>query len=59
MPHLDGEFTVFGKLIDGFETLTKMEGAPVNAKNKPETDIKIEKVVVHANPIADEEAAHQ
>lgn len=55
-PHLNGTFTVFGKLIDGLDTLEKMEKEPVGKKNRPIKDITIQEVVIHANPIADEEA---
>ncbi|CAK0862057.1 unnamed protein product [Prorocentrum cordatum] len=55
-PHLNGVYTTFGRLIDGLDTLDKIEKEPVNAKNKPQRPIKIESIVIHANPIADEEA---
>mmetsp|Transcript_4724 Transcript_4724/g.7734 ORF Transcript_4724/g.7734 Transcript_4724/m.7734 type:complete len:166 (-) Transcript_4724:162-659(-) len=55
-PHLNGVYTTFGRLIDGLDTLDKMEKEPVNAKNKPTRPMKIESIVIHANPIADEEA---
>lgn len=57
LPNLDGQYTVIGRLIDGFGTLQKMEEAPVvdAKKARPVTDIVIEDVLIHANPIADEE----
>lgn len=57
-PSLDGTFTVIGKLIDGFDTLQRMEEVAVQdqKKHRPVTDIVIESCVVHANPIAEEEA---
>mmetsp|Transcript_48186 Transcript_48186/g.109164 ORF Transcript_48186/g.109164 Transcript_48186/m.109164 type:complete len:166 (-) Transcript_48186:142-639(-) len=55
-PHLNGVYTTFGRLIDGLDTLDKMEKEPINAKNRPTRPIKIEGMVIHANPIADEEA---
>ena len=39
-------------MIDGFETLDIIEKVPVGQKNRPLSDIKIEKVIIHANPIA-------
>ncbi|KAF8820305.1 hypothetical protein IE077_000523, partial [Cardiosporidium cionae] len=54
-PHLNGTFTVFGRLIDGLDTLEKMEKEPTGKKNRPLKDILIESVTIHANPIADEE----
>lgn len=52
-PHLDGKYTIFGKLIDGNDTLEAMEKVPVNEKNRPLQEIKLIKVTIHANPIAD------
>uniref|UniRef100_A0A0G4GNF9 Peptidyl-prolyl cis-trans isomerase n=1 Tax=Chromera velia CCMP2878 TaxID=1169474 RepID=A0A0G4GNF9_9ALVE len=54
-PHLNGNYTVFGRLIDGLDTLDKLEKEPVSAKNRPTNPITIESVVIHANPIAEEE----
>eukprot|EP00041_Stephanoeca_diplocostata_P033204 m.1092089 g.1092089 ORF g.1092089 m.1092089 type:complete len:164 (-) comp24292_c0_seq11:4073-4564(-) len=52
--HLDRKYTVFGKLIDGFDTLDYIERAQVDAAtNRPVNDIHIRSVTVHANPIAD------
>jgi peptidyl-prolyl cis-trans isomerase-like 3 len=53
-PHLDGKNTVFGHVLGdvGLETLGKMEGVEVDKKNRPKTEIKIEKVTIHANPLA-------
>ncbi|PFH32126.1 putative cyclophilin [Besnoitia besnoiti] len=54
-PHLNGVYTVFGRLIDGLDTLEKMEKEPVGRKNRPENDIVVEQVIIHANPIAESE----
>ncbi|CCF75630.1 peptidyl-prolyl cis-trans isomerase-like 3 [Babesia microti strain RI] len=50
--HLDGQYTVFGRVIDGFDTLDKLEKEPVKEKNRPVKDIIIESITIHANPIA-------
>lgn len=43
--HLDGKYTIFGKVIDGADsTLDMMERVPVNAKNRPLEEIKLEHV---------------
>lgn len=55
--HLDGQYTIIGKVIDGFESLDVMEREPVDTKDKPLNEIKLYSVIVHANPIADREAA--
>lgn len=53
-PHLDGVNTVFGRVIgdEGLETLKKLESVEVDKKNRPKQEVKIEKVTVHANPLA-------
>jgi peptidyl-prolyl cis-trans isomerase-like 3 len=53
-PHLDGMNTVFGKLIgdDSLETLAKIEGLEVDKKNRPKDKVVIDKVTIHANPLA-------
>ncbi|KDN43915.1 peptidyl-prolyl cis-trans isomerase-like 3 [Tilletiaria anomala UBC 951] len=56
-PHLDGKYTIFGRVIDGAEdggTLSVMEKVPVDAKNRPTKgrEIRMKGVTVHANPVA-------
>ncbi|KAF2266961.1 cyclophilin-like protein [Lojkania enalia] len=51
-PHLDGKNTVFGKVIDGWETLDEIEGLEVDKKNRPKERVVIERVEIHANPLA-------
>ena len=54
--HLNGVFPIFGKVIDGFETLDLMEREPVDdVSEKPLNEIKIYSVTIHANPIAENE----
>lgn len=53
-PHLDGKNTVFGRILEGWDTLDKMEAVPVDKKNRPQQPIFIQSVTVHANPLADE-----
>ncbi|KAL1303952.1 hypothetical protein AAFC00_000402 [Neodothiora populina] len=54
-PHLDGKNTVFGRLIEGWSTLDKIETIQVDKKNRPKESVKIERVTIHANPLADEQ----
>ncbi len=39
-PHLDGSYTVFGEVIEGFEVLDKLMRVPVDAYDRPLTDLK-------------------
>lgn len=55
--HLNGAYTIFGKVIDGWEALDLMEKEPCDSKDKPLNEIKIYSVTFHANPIADRESA--
>ncbi|MFT3949792.1 MAG: peptidylprolyl isomerase [Agriterribacter sp.] len=45
-PHLDGNYTVFGEVIKGLETVDSIAATPVNRKlgNRPLQDIHIKKV---------------
>ena len=52
-PHLNNKYTVIGRVIDGFEALDAMERVPVGKKDKPTTDIKLNTITIHANPLAD------
>lgn len=52
-PHLDMKYTIFARMIDGFETLDALEKVPVNEKNyRPQMDIRLRDVTIHANPLA-------
>ncbi len=53
-PHLDGKNTVFGRVIgdEGMETLAKMEELETDKKGRPKEKVLIERVTIHANPLA-------
>ncbi|MDE6854692.1 MAG: peptidylprolyl isomerase [Muribaculaceae bacterium] len=40
-PHLDGEYTVFGEVIDGMETIDRIEKAQTDSSDRPKEDIRI------------------
>ena len=52
--HLDGVYTVFGRVVDGWAALDRMEAAEVGEKGRPRAghEVVIERVTVHANPLA-------
>lgn len=49
---LDGEYTVFGRIISGLEILEEINGLEVDKKKRPVKPVIIERVEVHANPLA-------
>ena len=53
-PHLDGKNTAFGRVLDGWDTLDRMEAVNVDKKNRPKEPILIQSVQIHANPLANE-----
>mmetsp|Transcript_1904 Transcript_1904/g.3304 ORF Transcript_1904/g.3304 Transcript_1904/m.3304 type:complete len:171 (+) Transcript_1904:32-544(+) len=56
-PSLDGKYTIFGRVIDGFGTLDKLEkeAESVDKKLRPLNDLVISSITILANPIADRE----
>lgn len=40
-PHLDGNYTVFGQVLDGLETVDKIAQQPADAVNRPKQDIRM------------------
>lgn len=49
--HLDGKHTVFGKLVQGFDTLDKIETVGADESDKPAREITILSTAVLENPI--------
>lgn len=48
--HLDRKHTIFGKVVDGMDTLNKMEAVPVDEGSRPLKEIVIKDVVVFLDP---------
>jgi len=55
-PHLNNLHTVFGQVLDGWDTLDKWERLPMSRekRNMPVNPPQITGVTIHANPLADE-----
>ncbi len=53
-PHLDNNYAVFGKVIDGWEALNAIERQPCNEKHRPLQPIVLERLTIHANPLAEQ-----
>ena len=45
-PHLDGHYTVFGELLEGFEVVDKIRKALVDENSRPLTDIHIKRATI-------------
>ncbi|KAK1274067.1 Peptidyl-prolyl cis-trans isomerase-like 2 [Acorus gramineus] len=51
-PHLNGLYTIFGRVIHGFEVLDLMEKTPIGPGDRPLAEIRLNRVTIHANPLA-------
>lgn len=45
-PHLDGQYTVFGEVLEGMDTIDKIQNAETDGHDRPIEDIKIVSVKV-------------
>ena len=43
-PHLDGNYTVFGEVVQGFEVLEKIQNLPTGKNNRPQKNVVILKM---------------
>ena len=48
--HLDRKHTIFGRVVGGLETLSRLENAPTDSSDHPTEEIKILDVVVFVDP---------
>ena len=47
-PHLDGQYTVFGEVINGFDVVDKVEKVETDGADRPKDDVRIIKMKVLA-----------
>ncbi|MDE7143053.1 MAG: peptidylprolyl isomerase, partial [Muribaculaceae bacterium] len=40
-PHLDGQYPVFGEVVEGLDVVRKIEAAPTDPRDRPKEDIRI------------------
>ena len=45
-PHLDGEYTVFGEVLEGMDIVDKIQCVKTDRNDRPEEDVKIVKVSI-------------
>eukprot|EP00887_Chlorella_sp_A99_P001089 scaffold14.g1089.t1 len=54
--HLNGKYSVFAQVIDGQEVLDKLEASgrkvPTGANDRPLQEIRLNRISIHANPLA-------
>ncbi|XVF34145.1 hypothetical protein REPUB_Repub18cG0033200 [Reevesia pubescens] len=53
LDYLDGKHTVFGEVAEGFETLTRINEAYVDEKNRPYKNIRIKHAYILEDPFDD------
>jgi peptidyl-prolyl cis-trans isomerase B (cyclophilin B) len=45
-PHLDGQYTVFGQVVEGLDVVDKIQWVDTDSNNRPLVDIKIKRAYV-------------
>ena len=45
-PHLDGEYTVFGEVVEGMDIVDKIQKVKTDRSDRPEEDVKIIKATI-------------
>lgn len=57
--HLNFKHSVFGRVVGGHETLSKMESVQTDKEDRPKEDVIIHKVTVFVNPFKEIETEEQ
>ena len=45
-PHLDGQYTVFGQVLEGLDVVERIQRQPVDANDRPLVDVRVRKATV-------------
>lgn len=45
-PHLDGQYTVFGEVVEGLDVVRDIQWVETDSNDRPLTDVRINKAVV-------------
>ena len=54
-PHLDGQYTVFGEVVQGLDVVDKIQQMATDKNNRPLTDVRILRATILVNPFAPKE----
>lgn len=47
-PHLDGDYTVFGEVVEGLEVIDKIAAVPCGANDRPVNDVKMKISIIES-----------
>ena len=48
-PHLDGDYTVFGEVVDGMDVVDEIQQVATNSNDRPVDDVVIKKMTILDN----------
>jgi peptidyl-prolyl cis-trans isomerase B (cyclophilin B) len=47
-PHLDGDYTVYGEVVEGLDTVDKIAGGPTGPRDRPAKDVVMQSVTIES-----------